>query len=62
MVRKGKNSYLWRGPEMVDQTIREIAAHPLPVKPLQEPELGRKGKSLEVLSLGFLNLFINWRK
>ena len=58
VIRTGKNLYKWNGLQRVAKTISEYESE----EPTQESPKMRKEKSLEVLSIGFLKLFIHWRK
>lgn len=58
VIRTGKNLYKWNGLQRVAKTIAEYESED---SPRESPRL-RKEKSLEVLSIGFLKLFIHWRK
>ncbi len=58
MIRSGKNLYKWNGLKTVAKTISEYESeNTMP----EAPKL-RKEKSLEVLSIGFLKLFIHWKR
>ena len=55
--RTGKNNYQWNGIKSIVKTIQHYETHPgvLEMKQL------KKSKSLEILSTGFLHLFLHWK-
>ncbi|EAR84230.2 transcription factor e2f/dimerization partner (macronuclear) [Tetrahymena thermophila SB210] len=61
--RKGKNNYKWNGFQKIYETITQFDQKSLTKKEEQEltQEPQKREKSLEMLSIGFLKLFLHWK-